>query len=510
MFDGPQSLDVTATIEVDTPASWRDALGGAAKVAVLRLGDPAATPMPGWCTAAGQLDGPEIEIVCGGINTKLPSHAAIWRQGNLLHWGFEPDPDHLDEAGRKLFANGIAYISRFVTDRPIARVRSFVDPAGGGPSMLWLDILLAKGEAKDLGEMFAAPWQAQITALDDAAAQEFVRTRLGSLGTSGSKFAFDDDALALAVDMQDRTTLQRLVDMLDGEHRDRARTLLERWVADGPAPGTTRNNWHSWLSVHGPALCFDRGSRVFREDLLAHWRNLDTTAVRGPARADGGVNPAEAVALAAKIVAHHGGRRALDDLHALSFRIGEVRFLWDRRNAILRIENSTVIPPGNRATPWKVVIFDTAADVDILEGGGPPPVPRFSGRSLFRDCVEALLLPLLLLEPGTSLRLLADDEAGDKVLGVRLGMRCMDPNRELFLHVRADGTIDAIDPGNATAATSRIGAVRATTQVGPLQLCTTFETTGRRRRTTVFEDLAWNPEIPDGLATAATKLFTKE
>lgn len=507
MFDGPQRVDVTKTVEVPTPESWREALAGLDRVPVLRLADPAATGMPGWCTAEGQIRGPETEIVCGGINTKLPSHAAIWRQGNLLHWGFEPDPDHLEATGRNLLVNGIAYIARFVDDRPLVRSRSFADPAGSGPSRLWLDRMLESGETKDLAELFAAPWQERIAALDGEHARAFVRERLGALCADGGKFTFDEDALALDVDLNFTANLPKLVDMLGGEQGDRARALLERRVACGPPQDTTQNNWRSWLRANGLAVFFDPISFVYRKDELAHWRHVATAVLRGPTRADGAPPTAEAAALAAKIEAHAGGRRALDDLHTFAFRLGEVRYFLDRDRAILRLENSAKVPAGNFATVWDVVIFDCAADIDLRKGGGPPPRPWVSGRVMYREAIHSLLLPLLLREPGTTLRLLPDDEDGLHVLGVRLGLRCMDPTHEVLLHVGDDGVIEWFDGGASAASRTTRTNVTATTQVGPLLLPTGFQLDGRRPRAIVYEDLVWNPPPPAGFPDATERIL---
>ena len=44
-------------------------------------------------------DAPEIEVFCGGINSKTATAAALWRQGNLLHYGFDLSPDEMNESG---------------------------------------------------------------------------------------------------------------------------------------------------------------------------------------------------------------------------------------------------------------------------------------------------------------------------------------------------------------------------------------------------------------------------
>jgi hypothetical protein len=75
----------------------------------------------GWCTYPdGFEENPDIEVFCGGENEKMASAAACWRQGHLLHFGFEQSPAEMNEAGQRLLLNAIAYISRFTEDRPIA------------------------------------------------------------------------------------------------------------------------------------------------------------------------------------------------------------------------------------------------------------------------------------------------------------------------------------------------------------------------------------------------------
>src|SRR4029434_1913362 len=96
-----------------------------------------------------------------------PRRVSISRRGTLLHFGFQPSPDGLDDNGRKLLLNCVAYIARFVTDRPFVRQRSMLDPGGAGPSRFWLEFFLARPDADvaDLAGWFAEPWQGRIAAL---------------------------------------------------------------------------------------------------------------------------------------------------------------------------------------------------------------------------------------------------------------------------------------------------------------------------------------------------------
>ncbi len=75
----------------------------------------------GWCTHALNFGKhPDVEFFCGGVNHQTPTSAAVWRQGNLLQFGFEQSPSEMNELGGQLLLSSIAYISRFSDDRPIA------------------------------------------------------------------------------------------------------------------------------------------------------------------------------------------------------------------------------------------------------------------------------------------------------------------------------------------------------------------------------------------------------
>lgn len=511
IFQAPHAIDVTATETVPTPTSWRAALPGVDQVDVLRLVTGAAPGMPGWCTSSGELHGPEIEGMCGGVNDKQPTHAGIWRQGNLLHFGFEPSPSQYNATGKKLLLNCIAYISRFCTDRPIVREKTFVDPTGSGMPSWRLDWLLTADtvDAARLAQAFAAPWQEQLMALDREAARAFVRQRLGALCADGNRFSFDANALALGVDVQKDGVLQQLAGRLNGDQADQAEALLRRLLPDGPAVGTTPNNWRNWLQARGDALCFDPHSHVWRLDRLAQWRGVPSAALRGPQRADGdAVRDPAAVALAEKVATCHGGARSFDDLTSFACALGSVHYLWDRRHGVFRMENHGTIPAGNFATPWKVAIFDTAADADILKGGGPEPRPFVSARGSYRELVERLFLPLLLLEPGTALQLLTEDDEGHAQLQVRLGGRGMNPRKLFVLHVdKATGELRSLDAQPLDGARVSSWRVLACETVGPLRLPTHLRQQGRRATDLDYSGSAWNPAVPAAAATASEWLI---
>ncbi|HEU4418529.1 MAG TPA: hypothetical protein VFT55_06290 [Planctomycetota bacterium] len=510
LFDAPHAIDVRATVEVATPAQWKAALPDQQNVPVLRLCEGKGPKMPGWCAVAGDLQGAEFETMCGGINTKHPTHGGIWRQGNLLHFGFEPSPSEYNETGRRLLLNGIAYIARFLTDRPITREKSFLDP-GPSASKYWFEFMLTSPKAKveDIAGWLAEPWRGQLAALDIAEARAFAQERMRALRVEGSKFTFDQDALDLGVDVQKSGVVRQLADLLRGEQVNRARRLLVRLLPDGPGAAATTANWHNWLEPREDALCFDVHARIWRLDLLAHARGAKSDDLRGPARADGDATRDPAAAeLAAKIVAHYGGARALDDLKTFTCWLGDIRCCWDRQRGLFRLENTGTIPDGNRGTEWKVVIFDTAADVDLLRGGGPEPRPFVSGRGYFRELQERLFLPLLLLEPGTTLRLLPDAD-GKRCLEVRLAGRCADPRKVHVLHVHAEsGALSLIDVISREGGRKVRLQVELASEVGPLRLPSRFVCKKPVGSFTVdYEHAKWNPPLPAGIDASKEMLL---
>jgi len=121
IFERPFKIDRSTMITIPTPVDFQAELN-AGEIRVLPLVDDHKRQWhPGWCTYSTDFArNPDVEFFCGGVNHKTPTAAGLWRQGNLLHFGFEQSPSQLNEAGKQLLLNSIAYISRFTEDRPIA------------------------------------------------------------------------------------------------------------------------------------------------------------------------------------------------------------------------------------------------------------------------------------------------------------------------------------------------------------------------------------------------------
>lgn len=421
-----------------------------------RFADLYGIPTPAAMAALAEADrGPEMERL------PPPEGAAteVWRQGHLFHFPLATAPGDWPAAEQRWFLASVAAAAHFVTDRPIVRRA----PPPGTPA--------AQADAERRARITAAVQQLGI--------DPWRREALLGLPSKNGDAAAPELAL--------------LGDLIDG----------------GPDDPSQPNGWRSWLTVHGAALCRDTLSARWRVDPVAFWRGLPSAGLRGAARADGLVREPAAAALAAKVSARYGAR-GLADLHTFTAWHGRQFVAWDRGNGVFRVENHTEPAPGARVTPWQAAVLDTAADVDLVRGGGPPPRPRVSARGSFREFVAALFLPLLLEEPGTSV---AMDQTGDaegrQRLRVRLAGRGLDPTAEFVLCVdAATGDVVAIETwerGRLQLTRSGLVAVPC----GPLLLTAGGELVrGRTRHDDGFVDPAWNPVLPAGFASAPQRLAT--
>ena len=94
IFERPGRIDRSKMISIPTPADFSDELK-AKEIEVLPLVADIHQKrgMPGWCTHALDFARlPDVEFFCGGVNSQTPTSAGLWRQGNLLHFGFEQSP----------------------------------------------------------------------------------------------------------------------------------------------------------------------------------------------------------------------------------------------------------------------------------------------------------------------------------------------------------------------------------------------------------------------------------
>lgn len=246
----------------------------------------------GWCSYYYEFaDVPEVELFSGGINGKTPNASALWRQGNLLHFGFEQSPAELNETGKAMLINSIVYISRFSEDRPIdyspsvfagkpiARTRArakrpFVSDSynikwaegyyseATLQSFEWQNREVAKKWYEEMGD-WLHPGAERLLEVDEQARQ---------LGIRFNHIEFFPQAIEA---------------MKDDDRRESAAEVLARYAPQGPGAAASREQWQTWWQENGSYLFYsEMGGYRWYLDPLAKKRGIPTKDLRGPERAD--------------------------------------------------------------------------------------------------------------------------------------------------------------------------------------------------------------------------------
>ena len=244
----------------------------------------------GWCTYTdGFENNPDVEYLCGGENDKTPTAAAIWRQGNLLHFGFEQSPSEMNRTGNHLLLNCIAYISRFTEDRPIAVTPSvFAGPVAYPRT--YLDRRLGReGDVSESAWFLGPETTAELNQLSPVEVKRwFAENRSYLHPGEDIKLEIDADAKALGIPIDSVELFERTIPLLSNrdEAAGTAARLLERYgPSDGPRQAD-RDLWDAWFTEHRNYIFFsDQGDYRWYVDPLAKDRRVPTSELRGPARA---------------------------------------------------------------------------------------------------------------------------------------------------------------------------------------------------------------------------------
>ncbi len=293
IFSQPYDIHVTETETIPTPEDFKEEISDP-EIKVLPLVPGLKRHgRPGWCTYSNDFARyPDVEFFCGGVNHKTPTAAALWRQGNLLHFGFEESPSEMNKTGQMMLLNSIVYISRFSEDRPIAVTPSVF----GGPvarSRKTLAKWLRNKDFKiDFAQDLVAPdvWNI-ISALTD-------REEMAKWADQNGKFlhpndeqrlAIDEDLQALGLAFDEpaffKTTLADLK-AKDSIPVERAARLLHRYAPDGPNSNSA-DEWAKWWKDNEPyVFASDAGDYRWYIDPLAKKRGIPSAELRGPRRAD--------------------------------------------------------------------------------------------------------------------------------------------------------------------------------------------------------------------------------
>jgi hypothetical protein len=292
IFDTPFKIDRHKMISIPTPADFKSEVKESEIMVLPLVADPGRRWSAGWCTHARDFEVyPDVEFLSGGVNHQTPTSAGLWRQGNLLHFGFEQSPAELNDLGQLVLLNAIAYISHFTEDRPIAITPSpFAGPVARGRSVLarWLrnheySIDLCKG--------VVAPgtWKTLSKRPDRETMAQWADENARFLHPNHDQvLEIDDDLVASGVTFDQSEFFDKVLADLRSEDRmlvGRARRLLERYVPIGPSADDA-NAWGSWWKENQRfAFASDAGDYRWYIDPIAKKRGVPTSVMRGPKRA---------------------------------------------------------------------------------------------------------------------------------------------------------------------------------------------------------------------------------
>ncbi len=274
-----------------TPGVWADEIKTKDIEVLSLVEDYSRAWEPGWCTYSGGFARqPEIEFFCSGINDKTPTAAALWRQGNLFHFGFQQSPAQMNEAGQALLLNAISYISHFSQDRPIAVTPSaFVAPNPYSRDQVLSRLKGPDGGVPDIARMVTSKVFSEIQNLG-------LKERLAWWQSSGrflhpnpeGELTVDRQLAGLGVPFDTPAFFEKAIAGLKagGQAARRDRALLVRYAPEGSADGSAVA-WRRWWSENRPYVFpLEIGSYRWYIDPLAKARGIPTSQLRGAERAD--------------------------------------------------------------------------------------------------------------------------------------------------------------------------------------------------------------------------------
>lgn len=293
IFEHPKKIRLDAQIRIPTPEAFREEISEDEIEVLPLVDDYKRNWKAGWCTYSNFFDkNPDVEFLCGGVNHKTPTAAGLWRQGNLLHFGFEQSPQEMNEHGRDLLLNSISYISRFSQDRPIAITPSVFGGEVARPRRTPSAWLKYANRTEWVLDMFQPNVRAVL---------ESIETRAGKMEwcNENSKYfapgqdcllGIDEDLKAIGIAFDVPEFFERVLgDLNSNDPRVIARShrLLERYVPCGPGTKASAQEWQEWHETNRPYLFgLDTGDYRWYVDELAKLRSTPSAEFRGPLRAD--------------------------------------------------------------------------------------------------------------------------------------------------------------------------------------------------------------------------------
>ena len=292
ILNSPLKVDRAGLNRVPTPGAWTREIKNSEVEVLPLVTDVEATYPDGWCVYTYEhTQAPEMEIICGGVNGKSPMASAIWRQGFLLHFGFEPAPSQMNENGKALLINSIVYIAGFRDDRPLVRTpgphysrvrlldRTAIERLVENDSReldVYLDYFLAPSTrvaTKDMTRPEVAKWYSEN--------RSFLRA------DEEGNFIIDEEAREFGVPTDQHEFYESAITAIrsESDKAGLARILLQRYVPNGPGNAAKSDEWTEWYRENKEYLFFtDTGGFRWMIDALAKRRGIPSAKLCGPMR----------------------------------------------------------------------------------------------------------------------------------------------------------------------------------------------------------------------------------
>ena len=291
IFERPFKIDRSKMISIPTPEDFRFEIKDPEVKVLPLVNDHKQHWKAGWCTYSYDFaSNPDVEFFSGGVNHKTPTAAGLWRQGNFLHFGFEQSPTEMNEQGRLLLLNSIAYISRFSEDRPIAITPSpFAGPITRPRRDAARFLRNPDYKVEWIKQMVAPELWAKVSPLGrEKMAEWFDRNQSYLHPTANHQLEIDKDIIEIGVPFDKPEFFDKMLADLrtGGTSAERAQRLLGRYVPIGPRNGSI-DQWTAWWQENKPyAFASDSSDYRWYIDPLAKKRGVPASELRGPKRAD--------------------------------------------------------------------------------------------------------------------------------------------------------------------------------------------------------------------------------
>lgn len=260
-------------------------------------------------------DSPDAEVISGGESLKAINTVAIGRHANFLLWGFGASPCDLTPEAQTVFANCVAYISRFQGQGPVMRKsRTVMTARDFADDLLWVvspdgyqqyvhkkQLINAerlqqrkKAEQKAIEEgkmLDAAALDKKYPPSEILIQDEFYRTflgkELGEMAVHGrekcrkyilacrpyfygagsfNQFVVDEDARYLKISNQDQRMLEKSIVLWEkGRDVELAKRILLRYTDQ---QFQTPREWRIWYEQNKKNLFFtEAGGYKFLENV---------------------------------------------------------------------------------------------------------------------------------------------------------------------------------------------------------------------------------------------------